>query len=98
MAQTLGKRTMLTRIPDQDSHPIPIRRFQAVSIKRFQEVTMSVLQSTEVYQKADHRHPAFRPVTNGDVSEVIAKQVLVGVLTFFTLIAIITLLMHMTLI
>jgi hypothetical protein len=50
---------------------------------------MSVLQITEVYQKADHKHPAFRPVMNGDVSEVIAKQFLVGVLT---------LVMHMTLI
>jgi hypothetical protein len=31
---------------------------------------------------------------NGDVSEAIVKQVLLGVLTFFTLIAIITLVMH----
>jgi hypothetical protein len=57
---------------------------------------MSLLQRTEVYQQTDHKHPAFRPsgVMNGDVSEVIAKQILVGVLTFFTLIAIITLVMH----
>ena len=57
---------------------------------------MSLLQRTEVYQKADHKHPAFRPsgVMNSDVSEVIAKQVLAGVLTFFTLMAIITLVMH----
>jgi hypothetical protein len=57
---------------------------------------MSLLQRTEVYQKADHKHPTFRPsgVMNGAVSEVIAKQVLVSVLTFFTLIAIITLAMH----
>jgi hypothetical protein len=59
---------------------------------------MSVLQRTEVYQKADHTHPAFRPVMNGEVSKVIAKQVLVGVITFITLVAIITLVMHMTLI
>ena len=33
---------------------------------------MSLLQRTDVYQKADHWHPAFRPsgVMNGDVSEV----------------------------
>jgi hypothetical protein len=41
-------------------------------IRDFQEVTMSVLERTEVYQKADHKHPAFRPsgVMNSDVSEV----------------------------
>jgi hypothetical protein len=99
MAQTpFGEQTIFTSSPDQDSHPVPIRRFQAVSIMRFQEATMSVLQITKVYQKADYKHPAFRSVMNGDVSEVIAKQVLVGVLTVFTLIAIITLVMHMTLI
>ncbi|MGC2076811.1 MAG: hypothetical protein WA728_12400 [Xanthobacteraceae bacterium] len=59
----------------QDSHPVPVRRFQTLSIKRFQEVTMSLLQRTDVHQKVDHKHPAFRPsgVMNGDVSEVIAK-------------------------
>ena len=33
---------------------------------------MSLLQRTDVYQKADHWHPAFRPsgVMNSDVSEV----------------------------
>jgi hypothetical protein len=33
---------------------------------------MSLLQRTDVYQKADHRHPAFRPsgAMNGGVSEV----------------------------
>ena len=33
---------------------------------------MSLLQRTDVYQKADHRHPAFRPsgVMNSDVSEM----------------------------
>jgi hypothetical protein len=33
---------------------------------------MSLLQRTNVYQKADHRHLAFRPsgVMNSDVSEV----------------------------
>jgi hypothetical protein len=33
---------------------------------------MSLLQRTDVYQKADHRHSAFRPsaVMNSDVSEV----------------------------
>jgi hypothetical protein len=38
----------------------------------FQEVTMSLLQRIDVYRKADHWHPAFRPsgVMNSDVSEV----------------------------
>jgi len=33
---------------------------------------MSLLQRTDAYQKADHKHPAFRPsgVMNSDVSEV----------------------------
>ena len=33
---------------------------------------MSLLQRTDVYQKADHWHPAFRPsgVMNSDVGEV----------------------------
>jgi len=33
---------------------------------------MSLLQRTDVYQKADHRHPAFRPsgAMNSGVSEV----------------------------
>jgi hypothetical protein len=36
------------------------------------EVTMSLLQRIDVYLKADHWHPAFRPsgVMNSDVSEV----------------------------
>jgi hypothetical protein len=43
-----------------------IREFQE------QEVTMSLLQRTDVYQKADLWHPAFIPsgVMNSDVSEV----------------------------
>jgi hypothetical protein len=38
----------------------------------FQEVTMSLLQGNDLYQKADHRHPAFRPsgVMNSHLSEV----------------------------
>lgn len=57
---------------------------------------MSLFQRTEVYQKTDYKHPAFRPsgVMNGHVSEATAKQALVGVLTFFTLIATMTLVMH----
>jgi hypothetical protein len=33
---------------------------------------MSLLQRNDLYQKPDHRHPAFRPsgVMNGDLSEV----------------------------
>src|SRR5215470_701571 len=36
---------------------------------------MSLLQRTEVYQKADHKHPAFRPsgVVTSELSEVVAQ-------------------------
>jgi hypothetical protein len=40
---------------------------------------MSLLQRTDLYQKADHRHPAFRPsgVMNSDVSELAESDVLI---------------------
>jgi hypothetical protein len=43
-----------------------------LTVEQNPEVTMLLLQRTDVYQKADHRHPAFRPsgVMNSDVSEV----------------------------
>lgn len=43
-----------------------------LTVDKTREVTMSLLQRTDVYQKADHRHPAFRPsgVMNSDLSEV----------------------------